>query len=414
MQNQYLEQVVQQKIDVERDLKYKSRKRASIGGPVGPLGPQASNDTPAVDVRVTGWWRWKTVVVPPNAYVVHTRRGHDKPLHCGLGTSFRYNPNTDSFLVVPSAMQTIVVNANCIVRERQGVLVQGYVQWMIADFDKAYRVLDFGDPYDPMQVINVQLGEQAEATIKDTVASMSIDDVLADKQPIIEELTRRLRDVAEGSEAGGGLGLRIVTVQIKEAVVSSARLWETIQRPYRAERSKTARLAELTHVSEVKQRENEEARRDAQREIEKAAAIATFTAQSEAKAFDSSQRERARRAELEAQLATSAAEHQANAARLKAQLDRLELELELSRQALNFEAEAQQQSRLIELDAARMKIQNSVSSEHLSSQLIKRLPEIAKAMPVPSELKTIQLGSLDGISALIDSVSAAVRRTPPN
>src|SRR6185312_12420809 len=61
----------------------------------------------AVDVRVTGFWRWKTVIVPPNAYVVHTRRGHPQPLHIGLGVSFRFDPARDSFLVVPGVMQTI-------------------------------------------------------------------------------------------------------------------------------------------------------------------------------------------------------------------------------------------------------------------------------------------------------------------
>src|SRR5512138_648468 len=50
----------------------------------------AEINTPAVDVRITGWWRWKTVIVPPNAHVIHTRRGHDKPLHIGLGVSFSY------------------------------------------------------------------------------------------------------------------------------------------------------------------------------------------------------------------------------------------------------------------------------------------------------------------------------------
>src|SRR5439155_21270490 len=91
------------------------------GGPVGGN---------AVDVRVSGWWRWQNVVIPPNAYVVHTRRGRAEPLHCGLGISFRFDPVTDSFLVVPSAMQTIIINANCICREKQGILVQGYGQWI--------------------------------------------------------------------------------------------------------------------------------------------------------------------------------------------------------------------------------------------------------------------------------------------
>ncbi len=172
----------------------------------------------SVNYRITGWLRWQTVVVPPNVYVVHTRRGHDEPLHVGLGVSFRFNPYTDSFLVIPAAVQTLLISAKCICAERQGVLVQAYVQWIVEDVRTAYRKLDFSDPRDPMRIVNIQLREQAEAAIKDKVATMSIDDILTDKQPIIEELTYRLRIVAEGSRESGepsGLGLKIVTVQIK-------------------------------------------------------------------------------------------------------------------------------------------------------------------------------------------------------
>ena len=125
-------------------------------------------------------------------------------------------------------------------------MVQAYVQWMIDDFTKAYQRLDLSNQKDPMKVTNIQLSQQAEATLKDTVATMSIDAILSDKQPIIEELTRRLRAVAEGEEGRSGLGLRIVTVQIKEAVVSSSSLWETLQRgiPSRTlQRSSTGRVA---------------------------------------------------------------------------------------------------------------------------------------------------------------------------
>src|SRR6202040_3194493 len=166
----------------------------------------------------------------------------------GLGISFRFNPYRDAFLLIPAAMQTIVINARCICTERQGILVQAYVQWIIDDINTAYRRLDFSDPEDPMRIVNVQLREQAEAAIKDKVATMSIDAVLSDKQPIIDELTHRLRMVAEGSREGNGtsgLGLKIVTVQIKEAVVSSTRLWENLQKPFRAEQGRLASLAEL-------------------------------------------------------------------------------------------------------------------------------------------------------------------------
>ena len=411
MQNQYLEQVVQQKLDVERDLKTR-KKVSSSAMPMAMRNraeAPAASEAPAVEVRVTGWGRWKTVVVPPNAFVVHTRRGQTEPLHCGLGTSFRYNPLTDAYLVVPSAMQTIVVNANCIVREKQGVLVQGYVQWLIDDFSKAYRALDFSDPVEPMKVVNVQLREQAEAAIKDTVAAMSIDDLLADKQPVIEELTRRLRAVAEGNEGAQGLGLRIVTVQIKEAVVSSARVWETIQRPFRAERANTARLAELQHTSEVNQRESEEAQKDAQRKIEQTDTVARLQAESEARAFDTAQRERARRAELQAQVAQAAAENETASARLQAELATLKLELKLKQDALAFEAEAKQKARLIELEAARMAVEGSVSEALLRARLIEQLPEIARAMPQPAELRSIQLGGLDGIGDLLERLTALVR-----
>jgi regulator of protease activity HflC (stomatin/prohibitin superfamily) len=153
-------------------------------------------------------------------------------------------------------MQTILINAYCICRELQGVVVQAYVQWIIQDFATAYRKLDFTDLDDPMRLVNLQLKEQAEAAIKDKVATLHIDEVLADKQPIIEELTARLRAVAEGEGGGGqGLGLRIVTVQIKEAVVSSSKLWESLQKPFRAEQSRIARLAELESEEVITARE---------------------------------------------------------------------------------------------------------------------------------------------------------------
>ena len=250
--NVYLDQVVAQQGQLEQDLRSKRSapvpapasaaqgavaKRQRVAAEHATTGPAPA----ALDIRVTGFWRWKTVLVPPNAFVVHTRRGHNEPLHVGLGTSFRFDPSSDSYLVVPGAMQTILISAYCICSELQGVVVQAYVQWIIQDFATAYRKLDFSDADDPMRLVNLQLKEQAEAAIKDKVATMSVHEVLSDKQPIVEDLIDRLRGVAEG-EGGSdrGLGLRIVTVQIKEAVVSSSRLWENLQKPYRAEQDRVA------------------------------------------------------------------------------------------------------------------------------------------------------------------------------
>ena len=420
-QNEYMQQVILNQANVERNLKKRARPilaqadappaaMAASLGRAAVEGGATGEEAPAVEVRITGFWRWKNVIVPPNAYVVHTRRGRDEPLHCGLGTSFRFNPLTDSFLVVPAAMQTIIINANCICREKQGILVQGYVQWMIDDFRTAYRKLDFGDPIDPMSVVNTQLREQAEAVIKDTVSTMPLESVLADRQPIIRELTDRLRNIMEGEGGGEGLGLRIVTVQIKEAVVSSSSLWETLQRPFRAERRKEARLAELEQ--EVKVREREMAERTAAKvlEIETAAEIAQRSAGAEATAFDREQAETSRRARVEADALAEALEHEMAKAAKRADLEQVTLRHQIAAESLRFEASNQRALTQIETDAARRKVVNDVSLEFIKHRLIEILPAIAERMPKPAEMKSVSINGIDGLSGLLPALAAIVDR----
>ena len=253
-------------------------------------------------IRETGWL-WKTVVIPPNAYVVHTRRGCKKPITLGLGTSFRYRPRTDSYLVVPAAMQTIGIVAQGISREKQGVNILAYVQWLISDFSIAYKKWDFGDPKDPMGIINAQLREQAEAAIKDKISTMSVEEILTDKAPIIEELITRMKTVAEGShreEEIGGLGIRIVNVQIKEAFVSSQKLWALLQTPFRNEREREARLSRLRIEEEVTQQELTNRKKIKSAESQTFSEIAQIEAEKESESFKVIVRERSSRKELEA------------------------------------------------------------------------------------------------------------------
>ena len=422
--NVYMEQVKREQAQVQADL---GRKRRGPPPPMQQaLVPQAfqapaaqafADDEgpgePAVDVRITGAWWWRRVIVPPNAYVVHTRFGHERPLHCGLGTSFRYNPRTDSFLVVPAAMQTITLSANSICKERQGILVQGYVQWTIGDFALAYRKLDFSDPVDPMRVVNVQLREQAEATIKDTVATMSIDQVLADKQPIIEELTSRLRLLAEGDGKAEGLGLRIITVQIKEAVVSSARLWESLQRPFRAERARVARLAELEQEEAVQRREAEAERARAARAIEAEQAAAALRDRARAEAFDRTQAEQVRRAAVEAETLAATLAHQRERARLEAELERARLQSELELATIRHEHELGRGERDLALAARRRQLENDVSPARLQQQVIERLPELARELPKPEHATTVSLEGADRLGPLLEGLLALARVGEP-
>jgi hypothetical protein len=449
--NAYLGEVLAEQAQVERELKrnalspaaafldapagaapYPRRGRAD-GQPEGGL-PGAPSPR-AIDYRITGFWRWKTVVVPPNVYVVHTRRGHAEPVTLGLGASFRFDPTTDAFLLIPASMQTIAINAKCITSERQGVLVQAYVQWIVDDVSVAYRRLDFSDIADPMRIVNVQLREQAEAVLKDKVATMSIDQVLTDKLPIIEELTQRLRLLAEGtatSPGASGLGLRIVTVQIKEAVVSSTRLWENLQKPFRAERAKVARLAEVAAQQEITARELESRQAAVAAELETERCLAERRATIEQEGYDRQQAERGRRHQLEqaAEQRALAERNRTEMARKSAELELALKELELSARRIEQEIEAlrrqagldearQEQERQrtraglqleeerskadaaraereVALLKARRAVENDLSEGRVRERLIERLPEIAAALPRPEELHAVNINTDGG------------------
>ena len=438
--NEYLDQVVAQQGQLEQDLR--AKRSAPAAAPVSALAKReqaaARHDAEApapaaVDVRVTGVWRWKTVLVPPNAFVVHTRRGHAEPLHVGLGTSFRFNPSSDSYLVVPGAMQTILISAYCICSELQGVVVQAYVQWIIQDFATAYRKLDFGDADDPMRLVNLQLREQAEAAIKDKVATMSVHEVLSDKQPIVEDLIARLRGVAEG-EGGSdrGLGLRIVTVQIKEAIVSSARLWENLQKPFRSEQERIARLAELGAQEAISGRELTAVRAQQTQELENDRDLADLRARNDALSFDRQTVEQARRAEREQEdsrrlaelrnettLHALALERARDAEELEVGRLRLDREYAIKRRALDGDlalarsrTESAHDSALLQLERDRIKasIDNDQSAENIQAKLIDSLPEIVAKLPKPAELKSVTIGGHDSstVAGLLAELAAVV------
>jgi len=464
--NEYLDQAVAQQERLEQDLRSKRSAPAPNAAPAGMVPQQRGGRQPewsqeaaapgpvgsAVDVRVSGFWRWKTVLVPPNAFVVHTRRDHREPLHVGLGTSFRFDPTRDSYLVVPGAMQTILINAFCICQELQGLVVQAYVQWIIQDFATAYRKLDFSDTEDPMRVVNLQLREQAEAAIKDKVATMGVHEVLSDKEPIVEELTARLRAMAEGeggstgaalagsaSAARGGLGLRIVTVQIKEAIVSSARLWENLQKPFRSEQVRIARLAELTAEEAITERELSASRVQETQRLETEQELADLRARNDAATFDREATERVRRAELEQDstrrlgemqnetllhelgLERERGEQELEAGRLRVErqqvLARLSLDGELA--LARARTDAAHANALLELERERIRaaIDNDASPQAIQAKLIDSLPEIVAKLPKPAELRAVTIGrdstTVAGLVAELGAVVGALRSVVP-
>jgi len=340
-----------------------------------------------ISVRETGFLMWKTIVVPPNVYVVHTRKGQKDPITLGLGISFTYNPYTDSYLVVPSAMQTIGIVANCITKEKQGINLLAYVQWLISDFSTAYKKLDFSDHQDPVGIVNAQLREQAEAAIKDKIATMSVEDVLTDKEPIIEELTTRMKTVAEGrgKEGTEGLGLKIVTVQIKEAIVSSQSLWKNLQAPFRNEKEKEAQISALLSNEEIHKMTMENQLTKELRESKTNTDIIKFKSEKQTEAFEVEQKELAYRLNIQHNEERKKVQLQEDTTLLKRQserklnkdeeeaikefkLEELKRKEEIERVELDFEKEnfiRQRELHRIKYELEKLGLQN----EHLLNKL---------------------------------------------
>jgi len=351
-----------------------------------------------IRVRETGFWMWKRVIVPPNVYVVHTRIGRKDPVTIGLGISFNYNPFTDAYLVVPAAMQTIGVIANCISQEKQGINVLAYVQWQIEDFSIAYRKLDFSDQYDPLGIVNAQLREQAEAAIKDKIATMSVEEVLTDKEPVIEELTTRLKAVSEGRAQGegtaeDGLGIKIVTVQIKEALVSSLRLWENLQAPFRNEKESASRISRLNMQEEIRQRELEVRRESETSEAETMVEIERIKQSKETEAlelrlgeessrFTRQQETEREKIQLEEETTVTRRESEARLAAQQAQAEqerileqaRLDSDLSAQQKTLQVEQELSELTEQARIEIARLqatqeRIERETTMKTLQSQL---------------------------------------------
>jgi hypothetical protein len=459
-ENTYLQQVLQE----QEEINLKLQKRRSPAAPEMALQSNIFTNNniispphigKSIEYRITGFWLWKSVVVPPNVYVVHTRKGHQKPVNIGMGISFAFNPLTDAFLIIPSAVQTILINANCICSERQGILVQAYVQWIIDDINTAYWKLDFSDGEDPMGIVNIQLREQAEAAIKDKVATMSIEEVLSDKQPIIEELTNRLQTVAEGSrdeqQNSEGLGLKIVTVQIKEAVVSSAQLWQNLQIPFRAQREKIARLAELENSEEIKKRELENRVIQERDELNAQSELDSLKASQQRNNYDREHNEMLRRHTLEAEGRRQTLREEnvtlkaQNDAKLELVLQEVELEKrritaekerlteqmlldaiereklqdqitgELKIKELENIAHIEQKQRELNIETQRKDIENNISQSNLEAQLIAQLPQIAQNLPTPDTQNTTiittdnQDGGMNNVLSFISSILSLIK-----
>lgn len=235
--------------------------------------------------------RWY-VTVSPDEYVVHYRGGRIK--HIGRGLSFFCVPYTDSYLKVPGCLRDINFVADQITKEKQGVRVQGFMAYKIADFEKAYQNLDLKsgvirtlpkieenaknkdyeaknreavtrlDPNDPLAKTDEILRRLAESVVRHEISNKTLDQMITEREVVVQSMREQvLATVTEW-------GLSVDTIEFAEVWIRSRELFENLQADYR----NSVRLAAQMSTSET----NKDI---AAKQMESDKAIAMMTAASE-------------------------------------------------------------------------------------------------------------------------------------
>jgi len=281
-------------------------------------------------IAIYAMFRRRYVTVSPSEYVIHTGRG-GKVLHQGLGQSFFCSP-FDTYMVFPSTIQRVQFEASQITKENQGIRVQGFVVWKIADPELAYKSLDLSGTESPLEVTSQHLKEIAESVVRHSVSNMTIEETLRKRETMISGLKRQLIEVVKD------WGISTETIEIRDVYIESERLFENMQAPHR---QKVRLEAETVTLETEEKIANEKLRSD------ESIARQRADTQTRTKIFES---EKA----LEAQRQKIDHETQAHEAEQGAQQQRLEKEHVVQIATLRSKLEVTREQEQATLEEARL------------------------------------------------------------
>jgi hypothetical protein len=135
------------------------------------------------------------------------------------------------FIRVPANVQTLHFTTDNANVHYQGIGVEGFATWRIDPEDpaKAIQTLDFFDAQDPMAKTNEELKTICIEAVRHTLANMSIDEALRQKEEIAQKLHSQLRVVEDK------WGIIFDQVGIEKVRIMSNSLFEELQSQYRNE-----------------------------------------------------------------------------------------------------------------------------------------------------------------------------------
>lgn len=154
----------------------------------------------------------------PNEYVMVVKKG--QVVKEGLGLSVLFNELSTSIMVVPStAFDGEFAFDDLVTSDYQSVCVQGVTTFMITDYEKAAKMLDFA--YNPQIKMSEKISdavESLESRINNIIKAIVIREVSRkDVRAVLrisDEMSKAILESLAGDDSIGKLGVSVVSVNI--------------------------------------------------------------------------------------------------------------------------------------------------------------------------------------------------------
>ncbi|KAG1659276.1 hypothetical protein FOA52_008205 [Chlamydomonas sp. UWO 241] len=186
-------------------------------------------------------WSWisRWVTGKANEWILVVSNG--RMVKAGVGLTV-FRGLYDQVVAFPSVIQKVSWSAEQVSKEVQGLRVSGFCIWSINRIDdgpfKAYRYLD-GLSTKGLASANDNLARMCESIIRSAVASMSIDEVIRNREAMREKVKHDMGSIVTG------WGVWLETVEVTEVTVCSRSLFEDLQVEFRQQSRQAAEITKL-------------------------------------------------------------------------------------------------------------------------------------------------------------------------
>ncbi|MHA1935339.1 MAG: SPFH domain-containing protein [Candidatus Thorarchaeota archaeon] len=310
-------------------------------------------------------------IFDPNIFYVHLRKG--KAIKQGEGGMVVRIPFLDRILAVDRTVQQLNISAESVLsKEKQKIKLNSVLQWQADNAIATINNVKWNE-------IPPRLTAIIESVIRTACAQLSVEEILEERQLIIEAIKKELIDIV--SE----WGLKVVTVELVDVSVINDEFLRNMSKPREAEMHRLAQIALISAEEATGTRDIEKSKVLRTQEIERDKAVGVQE-QSQLRAIQESEQQREQsvleielqkdlmQKRYEKQQAEVDAARDLEVAKLSAEAEKQrkikqEVEVQAQRILQEAQAEAQKISMVAEADAEQILKVTSAQAEGIKKTL---------------------------------------------